>query len=208
MTDEPPELPSRGGSLGRRLAIGAFLVVGLLLGGAAGVNAMMTRHHAAHTSLSCMNNLSQLAQVFLMRSADHPDEPVPFGGSALWLSYRKDHSDIKRGYERVLLCPNDDDAKYPETEDDKRAWDDVDLAHPSPHLCSYAARDFERCPLPAKSPAREAVGACLHHEGFAIVAFSEGDVQKMTLEELGLASDDEMVVGPESKSPLLRLLKY
>lgn len=157
---------------------------------------------------SCMNNLSQLGQIFLMWRQAHPDATVPFNGTALWLSYRKDRSEIRRGDERVLICPKDDDASVPETDAERQAWDDVDLAHPSGALCSYASRDFERFPLGPHPADKEPIGACLHHKGIAIVVFRYGDAQKMTLEELGLASDDEKIVGPESKSPVLRVLKY
>jgi hypothetical protein len=44
----------------------------------------------------------------------------------------------------------------------------------------------------------------LHFEGGAIVGFANGEVKWLTRPELGLAEEDPIVAGPESKSPILR----
>lgn len=156
----------------------------------------------------CLGRLSQLGLVFLMHSSAAPDKAPPHSGPALFLSWRKDRSEIARGYEKVLICPLDDLADVPETDAEKRAWDDVDLAHPPRSLCSYAVRDFERFPLESKDAAPHPIAACLHHPGIAIVGFDSGEARPVKLDELGLASDDEKIVGPSSKSPLLRVLRF
>jgi len=70
-------------------------------------------------------------------------------------------------------------------------------------------------PVAASSPPRgmptwasEPISACVHHKRCAIVAFANGAAQKMTLADLGIESDDDLIVGPDSKSPVLRVLRY
>ncbi len=159
--------------------------------------------------LICLNNLSQLGQIALMEAQEHPGEAPKHSGPALFLSWRRDGSSIRRGEEKLFICPLDDLAHVPETDEERRAWDDVDLANPPRSLCSYAVRDFDAFPLPDGGSVRsDPIAGCLHHKGVVILAFAEGDAQLVTLDELGLASDDEKIVGPEAKSPVLRMLRY
>src|SRR6185436_2486321 len=95
----------------------------------------------------------------------------------------------------------------PETEGERRVWDTVDLDHAPRELCSYAGRDFERFPLDPKSDS-EVIGACLNHRGGAVVVYSSGTALFLKLAALGVASDDEKTVGPESLSPVLRVVRY
>jgi hypothetical protein len=157
--------------------------------------------------LSCKGNLSQLAEVFLIRRMQSP-KVAPRSGPALFLEWRSTTSEIKRGQEKILVCPGDPSAKFPTAEADWTAWDRVDLDHAPRALCSYAVRDFARFPLPAKPTGGEPIAACIHHPGGAVVAFAAGDTEFVTLQGLGLRPQDEMTVGPDSKSPLLRVLRY
>ena len=38
--------------------------------------------------------------------------------------------------------------------------------------------------------------------------YDDGDVDLLVPQELGLGPDDELTVGPESKSPVLRVLRF
>jgi hypothetical protein len=168
--------------------------------------ALPARMAATERLTSCMNNLSQLGQTYLMQSAENRAKAQKFSGPALWLAYRKNASEIRRGDERVLLCPADPKAVFPESPADWKRFDDVDLSNPAAGLCSYAGRDFVRCPLPeSKEP--QPIGACLHHPGGAVIAYDDGSVKFVKLKDLGLASDAEKIIGPDSKSPVLRVLR-
>ncbi len=158
--------------------------------------------------VECMNDLSQLTQIYLLCLMDDRAKAQKWSGAALWLSMRKGEGLIRRGEEHVLVCPADPAARPPASDAERKAWDDVDLAHPAAGLCSYAGRDFAKFPLDPKTREPQVIGACLHHKGGVMVAFADGQVQFMTFEELGLVSEAEKIVGPDSKSPLLRVLRY
>lgn len=190
----------------RRRRLRAWAVVALLL--AVVVCFVVRAEWERRARARCLNNLFQLGQIFAMESQERPRESWNHSGPSLLLSWRKDRSPLLRD-EKVFVCPKDDLAQVPETDDERRAWDDVDLAHPLRSLCSYAGRDFAAFPLPATGSLRsEPIAACLRHRGIVILAFAEGDAQFVKLDELGLASDDEKIVGPASKSPLLRVLRF
>jgi hypothetical protein len=183
-----------------------FIVVGLVLVGA--TMSLRCAMYSRDPRTDCLNNLSQLGQVFVMRAQEHPGEAPKYSGPALFLSWRKDRSEIRRGDESVFICRADPELSPPETDDDRKAWDDVDLAHAPRSLCSYAVRDFERCPLDPKGDDRQPIAACLHHPGIVVVVYAAGDAQFVRLHELGLSFDEEKTVGPDSKSPLLRVLRF
>jgi hypothetical protein len=166
------------------------------------VNALAGQQRA-----TCMNNLSQLGQVHLIQTMENRAKAQKYSGPAMWLAMRKSGVEIHRGEERTVLCPCDLDVYVPATDAEIKRWDDVDLAKPAEGLCSYAGRDFVKFPIDVKSTDKQAIGACLHHDGGAVVVFDGGDAYFMTLEELGLASEAEKTVGPESKSPVLRVLR-
>lgn len=159
----------------------------------------------SRNQLTCMNNQSQLAQIYLVATQQSP-AANPRSGAALWLGYYK--TDVRRGDETVFVCPDDPLAKPPESDADRARYEHVELANVPRSLCSYAGRDFERFPLDPTKAGHEPIGACVHHKGCAIVVFADGSVQKTTLAELGLDSDDDKIVGPDSKSPVLRVLRY
>ncbi len=185
-------------------AVGFLLLVGLV----ATVAIVVPKMKVQQQRTVCLNNLSQLGQIYLMQSQFAPRGSRKHSGPALLLSYRKDGSEIFRGDEKVLLCPADEKARHPETESDRQAWDDVDLAHAPRSLCSYAARDFDAFPLDPQSETSQPIAACLHHEGIVVFVFEAGDAQYMSLDEMGIASESEKIVGPEAVSPLLRVLRY
>lgn len=159
----------------------------------------------------CMINLSEVGEKWLLMTDDARREAMRHRGSAMLLAWRK------AGLldEKLLRCPDDPDLSPPDAAA-HRAYDEADLSNPPDDLCSYAVRDFERFPLADDVSDRKEVIACCrcgrdgrtpHHRGDVMVLlFGEGDVQAMTPEELGFGPDDPVVVGPESKSDLLRVL--
>jgi hypothetical protein len=161
----------------------------------------------------CIDNLSRLVNVLLMNTMTRPAAGQKWSGPSIWLDMRKTGADVKRGDESILICPCDKSAHVPSTEAEKRAYDDVDLNRPASGLCSYVGRDCSAYPIPAATELASGfggpvvVGACLHHPGGVVIANLRGGVEFLTLEELGLSSEAEKIVGPTSKSPLLRGLR-
>jgi prepilin-type N-terminal cleavage/methylation domain-containing protein len=194
-----------------------MVVIAIIAGLVTTVAIVVPKMQETQRQTSCMNNLSQLGQVYLMQAQDNRGKAQKYSGVALWLSYRKNASEIKRGDERVLLCPGDV-IPMPETEDDKKKWDNADLDNPPGDLCSYAARDFKAHPMNIESPDKEIIGSdregpdgrTNHHKGVIVCVFEAGDAQKVTREELGLSSDTTqgIVIGPEAEAKMLQKVVY
>jgi prepilin-type processing-associated H-X9-DG protein len=151
--------------------------------------------------LTCMNNLSHHGQAYLVTARRKAPAHC---GAALWVSFCKRIA----ADPRVLVCPADARARRPETAEDRARYEIVDLDHVPRDLCSYPGRDFEKFPIDPKSHDKQPIGACLSHKGGAPVIYADGRVEWLTLEKLGLDSDDDKIVGPDSKSPVLRVLRY
>jgi hypothetical protein len=160
----------------------------------------------------CGNNLSRLGERLRAMTPDKRRATMKLGGAAMFLSWRKDGRVVRRGDESLLRCPDDPDLRAL-NDDARTAYDQVDLANPPDDLCSYAVRDFDRWPLPTEGSLRGEIIACCrqgrdgatpHHRGGVVALFGEGDVQFLTRDDLGLVADEPLVVGPESKVPMLQ----
>src|SRR5882672_7435764 len=92
------------------------------------VAVIVPKMQESQRQMSCMNNLSQLGQVYLTEAMENKGKAQKYSGVSLWLSYRKGAHQIQRGNEKVLICPGDNIA-MPETEEDKKKWDNVDLGN-------------------------------------------------------------------------------
>jgi hypothetical protein len=189
--------------------IGCALALVALIATALGIRHVWWSMGESKRHLGCMNNLSQLAQMHRAHAGKSPADASRYGGPAMWLALRKDDATVRPDDERLFFCEDDDEADVPKTPDERRRWNDVDLDHVPRACCSYAGRDFARFPVSADPRhAPEPIGACVRHREGAMVAFDDGDVRFVGLAALGVASEDEMIVGPESKSPVLRVLRY
>jgi hypothetical protein len=220
MTGDPPPLPDdaldhpAGAPEKKGLPVWAIVlivvgVIGLVgLAGLAGTVAVVVpKMQDQQKRLGCMNNLSQLGQVYLVHAMGGRAAAQVHSGPGLFLAFGKDRRDIAPGNEKVFICPADTLARVPATDADRKAYGTVDLDHVPRWLCSYACRDFAKYPL-GENAGHDVLAACIHHKGGAVMVFAEGDAVFMTLAELGLSKDDEKTVGPESKSPLLRQVRY
>jgi len=197
----PSDAPRRGRVPEWAIVIVAFAVIVTAI---SGIGPCGTP--SSYPQLSCMNNLSQLGQIYVAHAIKDREAARPRSGPALWLGWYG--ADVRRGDERVFLCRSDPLVYLPDTEEQRARYKNVDLAHVPRSLCSYAGRDFERFPIDEKSMEKRPIGACLSHKRGAVVVFDGGDAQFMSLEELAISSDDDKIVGPESKSPILRVLRY
>jgi hypothetical protein len=192
-----PRRPDGGLQVWVIVVIVVVCVGALIVAGAAAV--VVPRMRERQRQIDCMHNLSSLAQTYLVASQERPESKPP-SGPALWfagLGKRVEVEDAKK-----LCCPADTNVHAPEVDADCAKYERVDRKRVPRSLCSYAARDFERFPLDKKSPTRQPIGACLCHPGFVLVAFEGGDVQILE------CPDDFKTVGPNSKSPVLRVLRF
>lgn len=163
----------------------------------------------------CMSNLVELAKEY-GRARDGGRLDPTLHGSAQILSWF-DGTGLPRESEKSLLCPADAGVFIPVTDADLRAFHPAgaDALRAARGLGSYAVRDFERFPIDPSSTEKQPIlcdrqgadGRTPHHRDSIVIAFDSGDVQKYSREHLGLGPDDPIVVGPESKSPLLRVFE-
>jgi len=165
--------------------------------------------------LSCMNNISQLGQAFLVARMEKRLDPTLHGSAQIlsWFGV----NDLKRGNERVLFCPGDPSAAIPETSDERRPFHPVDAAalRRAVGLGSYAVRDFEKFPLNLCGKDKQIIlcdrqgddRRTMHHKQTIVVCYDSGDAQTLTREELGLRPDEPIVVGPDSPNPELRKME-
>jgi prepilin-type N-terminal cleavage/methylation domain-containing protein len=193
-----------------------MVVIAIIAGLVTTVAIMVPKMQETQRQLGCMNNLSQLGQVYKVKALESTQKANKYSGVALFLNMRKNADDIKRGDEKVLACPGDHAVRLPENDEDKKLWDNVDLNNPADNLCSYAGRDFQNHPIGAESKEKEIVGCdrqgpngrTMHHRGVIICVFDAGDAQKFERSELGLASEQDIVVGPEADNPMLKKVAY
>jgi type II secretory pathway pseudopilin PulG len=193
-----------------------MVVIAIIAGLVTTVAIVVPKMQESQRQLTCMNNLSQLGQVYLMQAQENRSKAQKYSGVSLWLSYRKNGNDIKRGDERVLICPGDQGVLLPETDEDKKKWDNVDLMNPSGDLCSYAARDFVNFPINIENKDKEMIGSdrqgpnqrTAHHKGVIVCVYEGGDAQKESREALGINSDSDIVIGPEAENKALKTMAY
>ena len=203
--------PIRWSALRRRLAVPRYVVAGAVLAILGLAYLSVPPRVVHHTSrFDCANNLSQLAGLYCEDAA--AGRP-PRSGPALFLQWLTTGR-IKPGQESMLLCPRDHDAASPGAPGMRSRYDTVDLDHPPADLCSFAVRDFEHFPLDPDAKDPQVLAACigpggtLRHENGTNVALTDGSVSFMDLKRLGLDPEDDILIGPESTSPLLRPLRF
>jgi hypothetical protein len=188
------------------LVIGGVFVFLCIAGFIEAVAVVVPRMQEKQKRFTCEQNLQQLAQIFAATRSENG--PEPRSGPALFLAWRKEGRIIKEGQEAIFVCLGDPATAAPNSPGARARYDEADLDGPLGDLCSYAARDFVRFPLARKSPKAQPIAACLHHKDGAMIAFEDGSVRFFTREELGVGSDTEMTVGPDSPAELLRPLTF
>ena len=203
-----PAMPAKRAWIGLALVALAVLAAALFIG-----NRIHRKlDEAANGSqrlTACKGNLARLGADLADDAKRQAPSARRWSGPALWISLRRLGGPVRRGDERLYLCPGDTEAgDPPETDEERDAWDRVDLDRVPRELCSYAGRDFEHFPLESRPLVRNVLGACVQHRDGAVVVYDDGDVDLLGPQELGLGPDDEMTVGPESKSPVLRVLRF
>lgn len=193
-----------------------MVVITIIAGLVTTVAIMVPKMRETANQTTCSSNLSELGHVYISKALESQAAAQKYSGVALWLSYRKTGSEVRRGQEKALQCPGDGQFLLPANEEDQKRWDNVDLDNPEDNLCSYAARDFKAYPINVESPEKEIIGCdrqgsngrTPHHRGVIICTFNEGDAQKYTREQLSIATDADIVVGPEASAKMLQKVVY
>ena len=193
-----------------------MVVIAIIAGLVTAVAIMVPKMQETARQTTCMGNLKQLGDLYITRAMEKQSTSQKYSGVALWLSYRKTGSEIRIGQEKALMCPGDPAFRLPETDEDRKQWDNVDLDNPADDLCSYTARDFKAYPINMESKEKEILGSdrqgpngrTPHHRGVIICTFNEGDAQKYSREELGISPESDIVVGPEAENAMLKKVIY
>jgi len=165
---------------------------------------------------ACLHNMERIAEIY----AECAEDPswTPRSGPALLLGWRRDAALLRTGDEHALMCPGDQSVSPADTPEARARYDGVDLDDPPDDLCSYAVRDFARFPVDPARLDEEPIAACVgrfadatwqrFHRTAFFVAFADGSARELDDADVGLAPGATLVVGPDSPSPLLRVLCF
>lgn len=202
--------PTRRGGKWRELVVAATVIATIVV-----IAAVIQSRTSRWPRTTCAANESDLVRCYRDTVEKGRLDPT-LHGSAQILSWFGD-AGLPLGREMLLMCPGDPDFRLPEVEEDRLPFHPVGAAalRATRGISSYAVRDFEHFPVDPTSTEKQAIlcdrqgadGRKAHHKDVILVAFAEGDVQKLSREELGVAPGDPIVVGPDSPSPLLRVFE-
>lgn len=192
-----------------------MVVIAIIAGLIGTVVVVVPQMQERQKRLTCQQNLNQLGSLFSMRSMEKPGKPK-YDGVSLFLSWRKTKDLIQGGKEDVLLCPGDYGVKALDSDDARKAYDDIDLANPPTDMCSYAVRDFTNSPIPAEKKDAEILacdrqgpdGKTMHHNNGINVVYDDGQVKFFERGEIGISPDEPIVVGADAKYPMLKKVIY
>jgi prepilin-type N-terminal cleavage/methylation domain-containing protein len=175
------------------------------------VAAVIPRATQANRRAQCANNLRQIGGMLVERQTDKGLGSR--GGSAMLLqTYTLGM--IKRGDERVFICPGDRIIRGQNLDDPefKKRYENIDLNRVDPLIISYAGINRKLHPLRPDSKEKQAWGAdCQgedhrsgHHQSGLNVLFEDASVLFLDSEALELGPEDPIVIGVESSQKLLQ----
>lgn len=192
-----------------------MVVIAIIAGLISTVVIVVPKMQENQKKLTCQQNLSGLGKIFVTWRSSNMGKP-PYDGQALFLSWRTKKSEIRQGDEAVLICPGDQAVTQPGSPEAQAAYDTIDLKNPPTDKCSYAVRYFSKFPFDVESPRKEIVacdrqgpdGRTMHHRDSIMVVFDDAACKPMTREDLGIATDSPIVVGPEATHEDLKKVVY
>ncbi|MCE9636940.1 MAG: prepilin-type N-terminal cleavage/methylation domain-containing protein [Planctomycetes bacterium] len=192
-----------------------MVVIAIIAGLIGTVAIIVPQMQEKQKRLTCVNNLSQLGQTFVVERTEKAGKPK-YSGQSLWLSWRVKGSKIREGEEGILVCPGDNGITAPATPEDRKKYNDIDLGSPPSDMCSYASRDFGTYPLSNESKSIQLIGCdrngpdgkTAHHKDGLNIVFDNGSAEFYDREKLGVSPTDPIVVGPESPNETLKQAIY
>jgi len=199
-----PRAKRTGGEAGFTLV--EILVVITIIAALIGiVAAIIPQAQQASRKVQCANNLHNIGGMLVQRQTGKGLGSR--GGAALLLQVYK-LGMIRKGDEKVFICPGDKIARGqdPENPDFVKRYDNIDLDNIDPLIISYAGRNRKNYPIKADSREKQAWacdcqgddGRSGHHQGGLNVLYDDGSVVFLDNEALGLGPEDEIVIGPDS----------
>lgn len=172
------------------------------------VAAVIPKATAANRKTQCANNMRQIGGVLMERAVSKGR--LGRGGSAMLLqAYTLGL--IRKGDERVFLCPGDIMTRQQNLDDPEfrkryEALTPASLDKVDPLLISYAGRNHKLHPI--RPDSREKQGWAVdcqgddgrtgHHQGGVNILYDDASVVFLDFEALGVGIDDPIVVGVDS----------
>ncbi len=175
------------------------------------VAAIIPQAQQASRKVQCANNLHNIGAMLVQRQTGKGLGSR--GGAAMLLNVYK-LGMIRKGDEKVFICPGDAQGRMQDPSDPEFAkrYDTLDLDNIDPILTSYAGRDRKNYPIKADAREKQAWaadcqgddGRTAHHPGGLNVLYDDGSVIFLDSESLGLGPDDPVVIGPDSTVDVLK----
>ncbi len=194
-----------------------LVVITIIAALAGAVMVLVPKIQEQQEKASCAGHLSQFGALYQTETLERGGGRPRHNGVAYFLHFRHGAKRaIAKGQEEIFTCPGDSTVVIPKTDEERSAYDDVDLKDPSEDLCSYVVRDFKGSPIGAEDGELQAIAAdrqttdhrTAHHKGGLNVLFQDTSVKFLDREALGLSGDDDIVVGPDAANDMLRTLIY
>jgi prepilin-type N-terminal cleavage/methylation domain-containing protein len=204
--------PGRTRASQRGFTLVEILVVITIIAALIGVvAAVIPQAQQANRRAQCANNLKNIGAMLVERST--AKGLGTRGGSAMLLqTYTLGL--VRRGDERVFICPGDVMIRGQNLDDPdfKKRFEKIDLNHVDALICSYAGRNRKVHPILPASNEKQAWacdcqgdnGRTGHHKGGLNVLYDDGSVVFLDHEALGLNPEEDIVVGAESTSEILQ----
>ena len=169
------------------------------------VAAVIPKAAAANRKVQCANNLKNIGAMLQERAIT---KGLGMRGGSAMLLQTYTLGLIKRGDEKVYLCPGDVIIRGQNLDDQefKKRYEHIDLNKIDPLLISYAGRNRKNHKLLPDSRDKQGWGVdCQgddgksgHHQGGVNILYEDSSVVFLDNEALGVGVEDPIVVGPDS----------
>ena len=177
------------------------------------VAAVIPQAQQASRKVQCANNLKNIGTMLVQRMTSGKGMGTKGGSAMLLYTYKLGM--IRKGDEKVFLCPGDIIVRQQNLDDPdfRKRYDNIDVNNIDPDIISYAGRNKKTHPIKADSREKQAwacdcQGADMrtgHHQGGLNVLFDDGSVEFKDHEALGIQNVDEpVVIGPDSNVEFLK----